>query len=504
MGRHRKEIRTHFNQSGVLVMKIYLLNPPFVENFVRCGRWQGVTARGGTLDYPKWLAYTTAALEQDGHTVKLRDAVASKFSLGDVLKEIFAFHPEVLVIETNFSSLTNDINVLNEIRQSLKWGTVNIVTGPPTATYPERILDNEPVDIVARFEYDFVVRDLVAGISKGEDLSLVRGIWYKKDNLIVKNPERSFSSQDDLDNLPFIAKVYNDHLNIFDYYLSQSLYPVVQIFSGRGCPFKCSFCSWPENLMGRSIRLRSVENLVSEFKFVTEKLPFVKEIFIEDDTFTLNKERVREFCRSKIGNNLNIRWSCNARADLDFETMKLMKKAGCRLVIVGYESGSEAILKSIHKGVIIKRAKEFTKDAKRAGLLVHGDFIIGLPGETHETAMQTLNYIKEIRPDVLQVAVATPIPGTEFYNYVRDNGYLQVSDMKESIDENGYQRCIISYPQFTHSDIENWVNRILKEYYLSPTYFVTFVQGTLRGGGVEHVKSVMRAGKSFIRYILKY
>lgn len=485
-------------------MKVYLLNPPFVENFVRCGRWQGVTARGGTLDYPKWLAYTTAALEQDGHTVKLRDAVASKLALKDLLEEVSAFRPEVLVIETNFSSLTNDIGVLDKIKHSIGHNIVTIITGPPTATYPEQILENGSVDIVARFEYDFVVRELITGISQGKSLSLIQGIWYKEDNLIVKNPERKFSSQEDLDNLPFVAKVYQDHLNVFDYYLSQSLYPVVQIFSGRGCPFKCSFCSWPENLMGRSIRLRSVENLINEFKYISEELPFVKEIFIEDDTFTLKKERVREFCRSKIEDDLSIRWSCNARADLDFETMKMMKEAGCRLIIVGYESGSDAILKSIRKGVVIERAKEFTKDAKRAGLLVHGDFIIGLPGENHETAMQTLQYIKEIRPDVLQVAVATPIPGTEFYDYVRDNGYLQIRDMKESIDENGYQKCIISYPQFTHSDIEKWVNRILKEYYLSPRYFLTFIQGTIRGGGLEHVKSVMRAATNFVRYILEY
>ncbi len=484
-------------------MKIYLLNPPFFPGFVRCGRWQGVTARGGTLDYPKWLAYTTGLLEKDGNTVKLRDAVASKYSVDEVISEIRDFDPDIIVIETNFSSLTHDISVVSEIKTRMSRKIISVIAGPPTAVFPEEIILNNCIDIVARHEYDFVIADLVRAIKEHRTFDTVDGIWFKEGGLIKRNKDRQFSTSDELDALPFVSEVYKKHLNIRDYYLSQSLFPEVQIFTGRGCPFLCSFCSWPENLMGRKLRFRSVDNIIKEFQYIVEQLPFVKEIFIEDDTFTLQKERVRTLCNVLIEKKIRITWSCNARADLDFDTLSLMKRSGCRLIIVGYESGSDAILNSIKKGITIDQAKQFTRNAKKARLLVHGDFIIGLPGETHKTAQATLDYINEIKPDIIQVAVATPIPGTAFYDYVKKNGYLLVDDMSESIDKNGYQRCIVSYSDFSKDDIEQWVNKILKEYYLNPTYFFTFLRGVLRGGGLEHAKGVTKAGIDFMKYIDK-
>lgn len=484
-------------------MNIYLLNPPFLPGFVRCGRWQGVTARGGTLDYPKWLAYTTGLLEKDGNMVKLRDAVASKYSVDAVISEIRDFDPDIIVIETNFSSLTHDIGVVSEIKTRMSRKIISVIAGPPTAVFPEEIIVNDCIDIVARHEYDFVVADLVRAIKEHRAFDTVDGIWYKEGGLVKRNKNRRFSTTDELDGLPFVSEVYKKHLNIHDYYLSQSLFPEVQIFTGRGCPFLCSFCSWPENLMGRKLRFRSVDNIIKEFQYIVEQLPFVREIFIEDDTFTLQKERVRGFCKELIDKKICITWSCNARADLDFDTLSLMKQAGCRLIIVGYESGSDAILNSIKKAITIGQAKQFTKNAKKAGLLVHGDFIIGLPGETHETVQATLDYINEIKPDIIQVAVATPIPGTAFYDYVKKNGYLLIDDMSESIDINGYQKCIVSYPNFSKDDIEHWVNKILKEYYLNPRYFFTFLRGVIRGGGLEHVKGVTKAGIDFMKYIGK-
>jgi len=485
-------------------MRVYLLNPPFLKGFVRCGRWQGVTARGGTIDYPKWLAYATGLLERNGHQVALRDAVASKFLLSDVINEIAAFKPEILVVESNFSSLKNDISVIKEIKNNLNKNIFSIIVGPPTAVYPENILEeNDFVDAIARFEFDFVISDLVEALNNQKNLENVAGIWYKKNGLIVKNKDRQLSTSEELDTLPFVSEIYQKYLNIRDYYLSQSLYPEVQIFTGRGCPFSCSFCSWPENLMGRKLRFRSVENIVQEFQYIIDKIPIINEIFIEDDTFTLRRERVQSFCNELIKKEINITWSCNARADLDYETLYLMKKAGCRLIIVGYESGSDEILKSIKKGITISQAKEFTRNAKRVGLLVHGDFIIGLPGESEQTAQETLNYIKEIKPDILQVAVATPIPGTNFYNYAKKHGYLLTDDMSKSIDENGYQKCIISYPNFPKDVIEYWVSKILKDYYLNPKYFFIFLRGVLIGGGFEHVKCVCRSAKDFSNYIGK-
>lgn len=484
-------------------MRVYLLNPPFLPYFVRCGRWQGVTARGGTLDYPKWLAYTTGLLEKNGHDVQLRDAVASKFSPNDVINDVNEFQPDIIVAETNFSSLRNDLNVISEIKKRANKQIFSIIAGPPTAVYPEEILLDESIDAIARFEYDFVIADALEMLHNHQSLKGVKGVWYKENGSIIKNADRPLSTSEELDSLPFVSKIYQKYLNIHDYYLSQSLYPEVQIFTGRGCPYLCAFCSWPENLMGRKVRFRSVENIIQEFEYISKEIPFIREVFIEDDTFTLKKDRVQSFCHGLLHRGIKITWSCNVRADLDFETLRLMKKAGCRLIIVGYESGSDEILKSINKGITVEQAKEFTKNAKKAGLLVHGDFIIGLPGETESTAQKTYDYIFDLKPDILQVAVATPIPGTAFYNYVKNNGYLLIDDMSESIDRDGYQKCIVSYPDFSKEKIEHWVGKILTGYYFNPGYFFTFLNGCIRGGGIEYMKCVVKSGIDFIYYIKK-
>lgn len=479
-------------------MRIYLLNPPFLPNFVRCGRWQGATARSGGLDYPKWLAYATGILEKS-HEVRLVDAPAMKLNKEDIITDATKYQPDLVVVESNFSSLSNDISVAASLKDSTKSKTVFV--GPPASQFSRQILQNDGIDIVARYEYDFTLKDIAEAIEAGDELLEVKGISYKKNGKTFHNQDREFSNSEDLDKMPFVSEIYNKHLNIRDYFLSQSLYPEIQIFTGRGCPNKCTFCSWPVTLMGKKYRSRSAENIADEFEYVQEELPEVKEIFIEDDTFTINKKLVKAFCEEVKKRKIDVAWSCNARANLDYNTMKAMKDAGCRLLIVGYESGCDDMLQNIKKGVNTEQMKAFTKEAKKARLMIHGDFIIGLPGETKETADKTLKFIKELKPNILQVAVATPIPGTEFYDWVKKNGFMLVDNLEESIDENGYQKCIISYPEFTKDDIENYVDRALKEYYLNPSYIPVAMSNVLRKNGFHELKGICSSAIKFLNYI---
>jgi len=479
-------------------MRIYLLNPPFLPNFVRCGRWQGATARSGGLDYPKWLAYATGILEKS-HKVRLVDAPAMKLNKEDIITDATKYQPDLVIVESNFSSLSNDISVAASLKDSTKSKTVFV--GPPASQFSRQILQNDGIDIVARYEYDFTLKDIAEAIEAGDELVEVKGISYKKNGKTFHNQDREFSNSEDLDKMPFVSEIYNKHLNIRDYFLSQSLYPEIQIFTGRGCPNKCTFCSWPVTLMGKKYRSRSAENIADEFEYVQEELPEVKEIFIEDDTFTINKKLVKAFCEEVKRRKIDVAWSCNARANLDYTTMKAMKDAGCRLLIVGYESGCDDMLQNIKKGVNTEQMKAFTKEAKKARLMIHGDFIIGLPGETKETADKTLKFIKELKPNILQVAVATPIPGTEFYDWVKKNGFMLVDNLEESIDENGYQKCIISYPEFTKDNIENYVDRALKEYYLNPSYIPVAMSNVLRKNGFHELKGIVSSAIKFLNYI---
>ena len=478
-------------------MKVYLLNPPFVPRYSRNSRW-AARCRGGALYYPIWLSYATGVLENNGYRVRLVDAPAWGWNLENVKEDIKNFNPDLIVGESNFQSLTNDVGVIKEIKTEI--GAVSVLVGPPVSQFPDRIL-NDDVDIAARFEYDFTIRDIAESIEEGSGLGNIKGISYKENGRITHNPDRKFSTSEELDEIPFVSKVYNEHLNIKDYFLGHTLYPMVQVFTGRGCPNQCTFCAWPETLMGRKHRVRSVGNVVDEFEYITKELPEAKEIFIEDDTFTIGKNRIKEVCSEIKRRGLDITWSCNARANLDYESMKVMKDAGCRLLDVGYESGSDEILKNIKKGITTSDSRKFTKDAKRAGLMILADFIFGMPGETKETAEQTIKFVKEIKPNIVQFAVATPIPGTEFYDYVKENGFLLVDDLEESLDEDGFQKCLVSYPEFTKEDIENYVDRGLKEYYLSPLYIPVAMRNVLRKNGLHELKGMMKSAKVFVKYM---
>lgn len=479
-------------------MKVYLLNAPFRPNFVRCGRWQGVAARGGTLYYPLWLAYATGLLEQSGHTARLVDAIAAKWDLETVISDIQAFDPDLIVVDSNFSSLNNDIQVANTLKKNSNAKTV--LVGPPASQFTEKIL-LDGVDIVARFEFDFTLKEVAAAIESGKPLRDIKGISYLENGAVQHNPNREFTTEKDLDSLPFVSKVYKKHLKIEDYFLNHAFYPMVQIFTTRGCPNKCTFCSWPETLMGRTYRGRSVKNIVDEFEYIVKELPEVKEIFIEDDSFTINKKRVLEFCTELQERDIHISWSCQSRATLDYETMKAMREAGCRLLDVGYESGNDEILQNIKKGTTVQQLREFTQNAKKAKLKILADFVIGFPGENKDTAKNTLKLIKELKPDLLQIAVATPMPGTMFYTWAKENGYLLSEDLEHSLDSNGFQKCVISYPELTCEEIQEIVDKSLREYYLSASYVPIAVRNVFMGGGLRELKLMIKSAPVLISYL---
>ncbi len=478
-------------------MKVYMLNPPYLPHFGRGMRWQD-TGRAGTLYYPIWLSYATAVVEQEYET-RLVDAPAWNWSREDVIRDVKRFKPDLIVIDSSFPSLKNDIEVAEEIKRNYEAKIV--LVGPPASQFPHKILSSNGIDIVARWEYDFTVRDIAKTLEENRDFKSIKGISYKENGRIIHNPNREFTSSEDLDRIPFVSKVYKKHLNIKDYYLSSSLYPEVQIFSGRGCPCLCTFCSWTQTLMGRKYRVRSISNVLDELEWIQENLPEVKEVFFEDDTFTINKKRVLEFCKEYRERGLDITWACNARADLDYETMKEMKKANCRLLIVGYESGSDEILRNIKKGITVEQIRRFAKDARKAGLLVHGDFIIGLPGETKETIELTRKLIKEIKPDILQVSVASPFPGTEFYEWCKEKGYLLIDDPNEYLDEQGHQKAIISYPDLSAEEITKAADETLKNYYLSPGYIPVALGQVLRRHGLDELRRLLYSARMFIKYI---
>lgn len=224
-------------------MKVYLLNPPYFPHFGRSARWQD-TGRAGTLYYPIWLSYATALLEQE-HETRLVDAPAWNWAKEDVIEDIGRFEPDLLVIDSSFPSLNNDISVAKAIKDAYP-AVTTVLVGPPASQYAASILGHAAIDIVARWEYDFTLKALARTLEEQGDLSSVEGISYRINGEIVHNPDRPFSTSADLDTIPFVSKVYKKYLRIEDYFLGQSLYPEVQIFTGRGCPNQYLLCLAPD------------------------------------------------------------------------------------------------------------------------------------------------------------------------------------------------------------------------------------------------------------------
>lgn len=481
-------------------MKVYLLNPPFLPRFTRDMRWQD-TGRGGTLYYPIWLAYATGMLEQAGCEVRLVDTPAWKWGMQEVLVDIKQFQPDFAVVDTSFPSLNNDIMVSEVIKETFPTIKTAMV-GAPASQFADKMLSSKGIDFVARWEFDFVLRDLMQALNNGKILSQVNGISYKN-GTINHNPDRELSSSEELDRVPFVSQVYQKHLNVKDYMLTyaHSMYPEVQIFTGRGCPFHCTFCSWPQTLMGRKHRVRGIDNVLDEMEWVEKHFPLVKQVFIEDDTFPINSDRVLEFCRKYKERGLKIPWGGQARVGLEYETMKAMKSANCMMVDVGYESGNDSILKTAKKGITVDKIKAFPKEAKKAGLSIHGNWIIGLPGETKETIANTTKLIKETNADAITVAVVTPFPGTEMYDWAKKNNYLVTEDPNEYLDERGHQKSIISYPGLSDVEIRNSVDSILKNYYLSFSYVPIAFRRVFSRHGLNELKVLFQSAVAFLKYL---
>ena len=479
-------------------MRILMLNPPFTPKFSRTSR-SPATTRGGTIYYPIWLAYATGVLDEEGFDVRLIDAPARGYSHKDVLKIAERFKPDLTVVDTSTPSIFNDVNVAASIKDVTN--SFIVIVGTHPSALPEQTLKmSKQIDAIARREYDYTIKDLANALEKGRDLKSVSGISYRKGENIIHNPDRP--PIENLDEIPFVTSVYKKHLNVRDYFFSSAKYPMVMIMTGRGCPFRCFFCNWPQVFLGRKYRLRSPNNVVEEFEYVINNLPEVKEIGIEDDTFSADIKRVRKICELLIEKDINkeIEWWANTRVNLDFETMRLMKKAGCRLIIPGYESGVQKILNNAKKGITIEQSIKFTKDAKRAGLLVHGCFIFGLPGETKETIRKTLEFAKKLEIDDAQFFPLMPYPGTEAYEWAKKNGYLITENFSEWLTPEGYHKTVISLPELSNEEIVEECKRARKEFYLRPKYILYKLKQSL--SDFDEAKRNLRAIKNFYRHLI--
>ncbi len=466
--------------------KTLFLNPPSFEGFDGgAGARYQATREIRSFWYPTWLAQPAAMIPGS----KLVDAPAHGQSLEDVLP--LAKDYELLILHTSTPSFGNDVKVAEAFKAANPDLMIGFV-GAHVAISPEPCVQaSEAIDFVARHEFDYTLKE----VAEGRPLAEIDGLSYKQDGKAVHNPERELIT--DMDALPSVIDVYKRDLAIEDYFIGYLEYPYVSFYTGRGCKSRCTFCLWPQTIGGHKYRTRSPEKIAEDVARIQQQFPEVKEIFFDDDTFTDDTTRAEETAR--LLGKLGVTWSCNAKANVPFETLKVMKDNGLRLLLVGYETGNQQILFNIKKGMRVEFARRFTRDCHKLGIKIHGTFIVGLPGETRDTIEETIRFAQEINPHTIQVSLAAAYPGTYLYDQARENGWMREAVDSELVASNGLQISSLEYPELSHEEIFNALSTFYKRFYFRPRKIGEITWEMLHSW--DMTKRRLREGVEFFRFL---
>jgi len=464
--------------------------------FVNPPSWQGFDGGAGaryqarreirSFWFPTWLAQPAALIEGS----RLVDAPPHDQTPDDVLR--IARDYELVIIHTSAPTLRGDARLAEALKSQNPDVQVGLVGAQAAVMPDETLAASEAIDFVGRKEFDYTCRDVAEGLP----LADITGLSFRDragDGRIVHNPERA--TIQNFDELPSVMDVYARDLEIERYFIGYLKHPYVSHYTGRGCPAQCSFCLWPQTVGGNKYRARSPENVATEMAHARRLFPQVKEFFFDDDTFTAYQPRAREIAKH-LG-KLGIMWSCNARANVNRETLQTMRDNGLRLLLVGYESGNQQILDNIRKGIRLEEARRFTKDCRELGITIHGTFILGLPGETPETIRQTLEFAKELDVFSIQVSLAAPYPGTELYRQAMENGWLRGDP--NLIGDHGEQLAALEYDGLSRDEIFRWVEKFYKAYYFRPRPIARMVAEML--GDWDMMKRRLREGAEFFKFL---
>jgi len=435
--------------------------------------------------YPTWLAQPAALVENS----TLIDAPPHRIQLDAITARARDY--DLAVLHTSAPSFASDLKTIEALKSAhpgIKAGLV----GAKVAVDPTGSLEaSEAIDFVARNEFDFTIKE----VADGRDWSRIAGLSYRtSDGRLVHNEERAIL--ENMDALPFVTPVYKRDLTIENYFIGYLKHPYISLYTGRGCKSRCTFCLWPQTVGGHRYRTRSVGHVLEEIAWAQKAFPQVKEFFFDDDTFTDDLPRAEEIARGM--GKLGAVWSCNAKANVPRETLKVMRDNGLRLLLVGYETGNQQILFNIKKGMRVEFARRFTKDCHELGIAIHGTFIMGLPGETKETIEETIRFAMEINPHTIQVSLAAPYPGTALHRQAMEKGWLQTAN-GDLVDQRGVQIVPLNYAHLSHTEIFDSVEAFYRRFYFRSGKIASIVNEMVRDP--QMMKRRLREGVEFFRFL---
>lgn len=409
-------------------MKIFLGNGPWLRKGyygVRAGsRWPHFEEEGNRyLPYPFYLAYSCSILKQAGYDCRIVDGVAERISEDEYIRKAIEFSPDVTLLEVSTASLPTDLRQAERIKAACPHTKI-VFCGIHLDMYRPEFLEEHPVvDFVLKGEYDIVSLALVKSIERNEGYGEVPNLVYRGGEGELGDNARGEVIMN-LDQLPWPERDQLPMLNYWD--LPGGIpEPSLQMWSSRGCPFKCIFCAWPQIMYeNNKYRTRDSVDVVDEIEAQVKKYGF-RSFYFDDDTFNIGKKRILTLCEEINRRQLNLPWAAMSRADTsDKETFRAMRDAGLTAIKFGVESGSQELVDNAKKNLDLGKVEEAVHYCHELGINVHLTFSFGLPGETWDTVRQTIRFAKRLNPETLQFSLMTPFPGSTFYQMQEEQGYL--------------------------------------------------------------------------------
>jgi anaerobic magnesium-protoporphyrin IX monomethyl ester cyclase len=441
------------------MMQVTLVNPPYPPD-----------AHQHPPFIPLGLGYLAAILEKNGFDINIIDCQALNLTLFDIKNELLKRKPDMVGLTSTTLTYKSALSIIKLTKEVLP-DSLTLIGGSHVTFWDEEALNECPqLDVVVRGEGEITFLELVKKVEKSKSFTDVEGITCRKDGIIVKNPDRPHI--EDLDNLPYPA-FHLWPIEQFNKY-GKIIFPVM---TSRGCTFWCDFCS-AVRMFGRRYRMRSPQKVVDELEFLYKKYGQDQYTFY-DDAFTVSQSRTEEICDEIKKRGLKIKWDCETRVDMvTKELLQKMKAAGCIAVWFGVEAGSTKVIEAMGKGISLKQTFNAFKWAKEAGLMTVASMILGFPGETRETAMESINLLAKIKSDEIGVYIATPYPGTPMYDYVKKMGWIKITDF------NKYDTAtpIFETPTMTMKELRELHDEAHRRFYIRPTYILkSFSKGGVYG-----------------------
>jgi anaerobic magnesium-protoporphyrin IX monomethyl ester cyclase len=445
-------------------VKVLLIHPP-AQNMIRTNVPEEVDEETGCYP-PLGLLYVAAyALAHTKHTIEILDCQLDGLSYDDIEAEVRRRSPDLVGIQTMTFTLIDSIETARRVKAANPAIHVTL-GGPHVYLFPEESIRLSEVDSLILGEGEMNFADFLNALDAGSDLATVKGLVWKKNGNVLRNPLRDLVC--DLDALPFPARELLP-INPYRSVLAQRT-PITTLMSSRGCPSKCIFCDRPH--LGKTFRARSPRNVVDEMQECSRL--GIGEIFFYDDTFSVERERVSAICDLIVERKLTIGWDIRARVnDLTPELLAKLKRAGCQRIHYGIESGTPEIIRVLRKGVNLQHAREVFRATKKAGITTLAYFMLGNPTETREQIMKTIAYALTLDADYIHCSLTTPFPGTELYRM----------GLAQGLYPNDYWREFAAHPardfvprlweeNLTRNELLELLAYAYKRFYSRPSYIL--------------------------------